>query len=295
VAPAVVVDRVAASINDDLITLSEIYDFGAPYIEEQVKGGFQTRAQVEREVLERLIERMLVDQEITAMQLDVTDQELDRTIADIARRNGLNEESLRREVERSGMSWNDYRTQLKGDLRQMKFGQAVLRPRVTITDDELRDAYNRLGSTVPKVARVQAIFLSFPDDPAQKDAVIAKANSIRAQAVAGSDFAALSKQYDESGFGAQGGEMGRFGPGELVGDLDRVVFSLPEGGISEPLVLEQGVFLIRVAALESGAQDFETVKDQIMEQVYEERMTDEQDRWFKQARARASIRILLPE
>ena len=296
----VVVDRVAASVNDEVITLSEIYDFGGDYIEAQAKTGGQdaaaARRRAEREVLDRLIERILVEQEIAALQLTVTEQELDRTIDDIARRNGLDRAGLRREIERSGMSWDSYRTQLQGDLQQMKFAQAILRPRVNITEDEVRDAYNRLGQTAPQLVRLQAIFLAFPADPAQREATLARAQALQTQAagMTTEQFAALSRERDEAGFGAQGGEMGRFGKGELLPALDSAVHGLSAGAISAPVVLDQGVFILRVVGFEAATQDLDAVREQLMEQLFEARMTEEQARWLEQARARASIRVLLP-
>lgn len=299
-AAPVVVDRVAASVNDEVITLSEIYDFGGDYIEEQTEIGSQdaatARRRAEREVLDRLIERILVEQEIAALQLTVTEQELDRTIDDIARRNGLDRAGLRREIERSGMSWDSYRSQLQGDLQQMKFAQAILRPRVNITEDEVRDAYNRLGQTAPQLVRLQAIFLAFPADPAQREATLARAQALQTQAagMTTEQFAALSRERDEAGFGAQGGEMGRFGKGELLPALDSAVHGLSAGAISAPVVLDQGVFILRVVGFEAATQDLDAVREQLMEQLFEARMTEEQARWLEQARARASIRVLLP-
>ena len=295
-----IVDRVAASVNDDIITLSEIYDFGGPYIEEQVEADPTARPRAEREVLDRLIERMLVDQEITALQLSITEQELDRTIDDIARRNGLDWNSLRREVERSGMTWDSYRTQLQGDLQQMKFAQAILRPRVNITEDEVQDAYNRMGQRAPQLIRLQALFLAFPaeaaTDPAAREALLARAAAIRQQAVGMTteQFAALSREEDEAGFGAQGGEMGQFGKGELLPALDAAVSGLGSGAVSEVVVLEQGVFVLRVVDFAAATRDLEEVREQLMEQLFESRMVEEQSRWVEQARARASIRLLLP-
>ena len=300
-AGGVVVDRVAASVNDDIITLSEIYDFGGPYIEEQVEADPTARPRAEREVLDRLIERMLVDQEITALQLSITEQELDRTIDDVARRNGLDRNSLRREVERSGMTWDSYRTQLQGDLQQMKFAQAILRPRVNITEDEVQDAYNRTGQSAPKLVRLQALFLAFPaaaTDPTAKtrEDTLARAAAIRQQAIemTTEQFAALSREKDEAGFGAQGGEMGQFGKGELLPALDAAVSGLAPGAVSEVVVLEQGVFVLRVVDFAAATRDLEEVREQLMEQLFESRMVEEQGRWVEQARARASIRLLLP-
>jgi peptidyl-prolyl cis-trans isomerase SurA len=289
-----VIDRVAAIVGEEVVTLAQVYAFGAAYIDEAVAAG-APRAAAERTVIERLIERVLVDQEMRALQLDASEADVDRSIDDIARRNGLDRARMREEIERSGMSWEQYRSELRQQLREVRFAQAVLRPRITITEDELRDAYRRATASAPATARVQAIFLAWPADAAERDVVRARARAIRDEALAGGDFPALSRANDQGPFGANGGEMGSFAPGQLVDTLDRAVTSTPTGSVSEPVETEKGVFLLRVAERQAAAAEFESVRSQLTDAVYEARMADERVRWFQQARRQAAIRILLPD
>lgn len=291
-----VVDRVAAVVNDEVITLSEIYEIGGLYITEQLAiQGEGKRTAIEHEVLERLIEQALINQTITSLDLEVTPQELDRSIDDIAQRNGLDRDQLRAEVERAGMAWDEYRDALGDDLRELKFTQTVIRPRINITEDELRDAYLRIDQ--PTAAVVQAIFLSFPlgADEAARQAVVARAEELRQQALGGADFAELSKQHDQGPYGANGGEMGRFRKGELMPALDNAVYSTAPGSVSAPVVIAQGVLLLKVVRTEAAGGDFESMRGQIMEKIFSERIVEEQERWFQQARRQASVRILLPK
>ncbi len=296
-ASGVVVDRVAAVVNEDLITLSEIYAFGGSYIDEVIRSrGVDARAAAEAEVLERLLERRLIEQEMTALKLDLAEQDVDRSIADIAERNGMDTEALRKEIERSGMAWDQYRSELKENLRDMKFAQTVLRPRVNVTEDELRDAWLRASPAAPTTARVQALVLAIPPGAteAEREAVIARARALQEEARGGADFAALSRANDQGPFGEQGGEMGMFKPGELVDALDSVIVNTPVGEVSDPIVIGDGVYLLRVAERTSGANDFEARKAEVSEQVFQSRLEDEKERWFQEARRRAAIRILLP-
>ena len=162
---AEVVDRVAAVVNDEVITLSDIYVLGESFIESNVAGAPDpdtVRRTLELEVLDALILRTLIAQEIERLGLGVTEVELDRTVDDIARRNALDRGSLRREVERGGMPWEAYLEELRENLRQMKFNQAVIRPRIAVNEDELLDAYRRMiGSMdLPQQVQLGAIFLA---------------------------------------------------------------------------------------------------------------------------------------
>lgn len=283
-------DRVVAVVNDDIVLLSDVYAF-RDYIEQQAAAG--KRAEAEREVVDRILQQRLVAQEVARLHLEVTDAEIDRNIDDIAQRNGLDRERLRTEVEKE-MTWAAYRQELGKSLQEMKFAQSVLRPRINITEDELKDAYIRATQDAPKVARVQAIFLPWPlnADDAAKGALRQKAQGIVAEA-ATADFAQLSRTYDQGPFGAQGGEMGKFKPGELVGGLDAVVRGTPTGTVAAPVETEQGIFVLRVAERTAGDTDFATLRPKLEETVFEARMADEEKRWFEQAKRQAAIRILL--
>lgn len=297
VAAGGIVDRVVAVVNDDILTLSEVYAFGGPYIEENVRErGAAARAEGEAEVIERLLERRLVEQEMRALKIDLTEQDLDKTIADIAERNGLDIDTLRKEVEKSGMPWDQYRSELRESLRDMKFAQSVLRPRINVTEDELRDAWLRSAPATAANVRVQALVLSIPPGAteAEREAVVAQARELRARANGGEDFAALSREHDQGPFGAQGGEMGVFKPGELVDTLDAVIVNGPVGEVSEPILIGDGVYLLRVAERQAGASDFESRREEVAEQVFQSRLADEKERWFQEARRRAAIRVLVP-
>lgn len=299
VASAAIVDRIAAVVNDDVLTLSEVYALGGDFVEKELGaiGNDALRRELELEVLESLIQRRLISQEIERLGLDVADDEVESTIDDIARRNGLDRKTLQAEIERSGMSWSAYRTELKENLRQSRFSQAVIQPRISVNEDELRDAYRRLSQGVdqPQVAEVMAMFFApKSNDPADVDAARMRAVGARQRVDAGEDFAAVAAAVDEGPFGASGGAMGTYRPGELVGELDRAVFTLEPGKLSEPVTTAQGVFLLLVKSrTDEAVAGFEAARDELFQQVYAVRIEDETEQWTQQARRRAAISIKL--
>jgi peptidyl-prolyl cis-trans isomerase SurA len=284
-----------------VITLSEVYELGGEFIETEVQeagGNPARRREAEIEVLDSLIMRRLISQEITKLDLDVTDQELDRTMDDIARRNGLERDQLRVEVENSGMPWQEYRSELKENLRQAKFTQAVIQPRINVNEDELVDAYNRsVASGVrPQIADLGAIFLAFPPDAddAAKAERRATAAKIQEEFAAGKSFTELAAQYDQGPYGPNGGKMGTYKQGELVAELDGPAFSTPVGTLTAPIETSQGIFLLTVFELRSEPPaPYEAMKEALTQQVYADRIEDETDQWYRQARRRAAVLVKL--
>lgn len=300
-AGAATVDRVAAAVNDDVITLSEVYDLGGAFIEERVKTDpdpATARREAELEVLDSLILRRLISQEILRMALDVDETELDRTIDDIARRNSVEREQLQREIEGQGLSWSDYREEVRESLRQYKFNEAIIRPRIAVDENELLDAYKRslAGAGRPVIADVGAIFIAVPpgSDDEARQAVVDRALAAKARVQAGEDFAVVAAEVDTGLYGSSGGRMGTYRKGELVDTLDTAAFALEVGQLSDPILTPQGVFLLTVFKREQeAAVPFEQAREQLFEQVYSGRIEEETDQWYRQARRKSAVLVKL--
>ena len=300
-AHADVVDRVAAIVNDDVVTLSEVYELGGDFIDKRVAAlpdADIARREAEIEVLDTLILRALIDQEMARLGMQVTDAELDRSIDDMAARNDIDRAQLRLEIEKQDITWADYREEMRTNLAQYKFSEVLIRPRIAVDDNELLDAYKRryAPEALPKRTRLGALFFQIPPgaDDAAVAVVVAKANAARARVEGGEDFAAVAAEVDEGLYGAQGGVMGVFKPGELVGPLDDAATGLEVGALSDPVVTPQGVFVLTpLERITETAPAFEEVKETLFQEVYSSRIEDETDRWYREMRRKSAVLIRL--
>ncbi len=95
---------------------------------------------------------------------------------------------------------------------------------------------------------------------------LAKATELRAKIVAGADFATVAKEEsDDKGSGANGGDLGSFGKGQMVPEFEKEAFTLPVGQISQPVKSPFGYHLIKVES--HGAKPFDEVKPNIQKQL----------------------------
>ena len=147
------------------------------------------------------------------------------------------------------MLWEDYRDGLSENLRDMKFNQVVLFPRLQISEDEIRDLYNRRVQALGSQGRrqLQGILLraSGSETPDGRRAAL-RASRLAALARDESWEQALEAAPD-SLYASSGGEIGVFSAGELHEQMEATAFSLKKGEVSEPISLPAGLLILRLA------------------------------------------------
>lgn len=99
----------------------------------------------------------------------------------------------------------------------------------------------------------------------------ALAEEIRQRILAGEDFAALARQYsDDTGSGAQGGDLGWFGPGQMVAPFDEAAFSLPISQTSELIKTDFGYHIIQVLEKDENRPKDPNTLEQERQQAYQD-------------------------
>ena len=76
----------------------------------------------------------------------------------------------------------------------------------------------------------------------------AKCNELKAQIEAGADFADIAKQNSNCPSGSEGGDLGEFGPGMMVPEFDKVVFSAEVSSVQGPVKTQFGYHLLEVTS-----------------------------------------------
>ena len=74
----------------------------------------------------------------------------------------------------------------------------------------------------------------------------AACNDLKVKIEDGADFAQIARDFSECPSGQKGGELGEFGPGQMVREFDEVVFSAEVGKVHGPVQTSFGYHLIEV-------------------------------------------------
>ncbi len=143
-----------------------------------------------------------------------------------------------------------------------------------VSDAALKDAYDRDKAHYSE-ASARHILIRFQNSPVpvrtgNKDLTeaeaLAKLVAVKKRIEGGEDFATVAKaESDDSGSGAAGGELGTFGPGQMVKEFTDVAFALEPGKLSDPVKTRFGYHLIQVK--ERKAKAFDEVKPQLQQKL----------------------------
>ena len=151
--------------------------------------------------------------------------------------------------------------------------------------------YQDLGSGTPDDAALKAYYAEHKADweelkgrhilirmqgsrvplrPNEKDLTdeeaLAKTKELRAKIIAGADFAVVAKaESDDTGSGANGGDLGSFTKGRMVPEFETAAFALKVGEISQPVKTQFGYHLIQIQ--EHNNKTFEDVKTEVAQKI----------------------------
>jgi peptidyl-prolyl cis-trans isomerase SurA len=296
---------VAAVVNKDIITLSEVEERAAPEIERlsaerDPKKRAEQRQRLLQRVTEQLIGEKLMDEEIKAMGLTATDREVDQAIDDVLRQNNLqSREQLEERIRAEGLTMKAYRDVLGGQMSRMKLVQLKVSPRVKLSEADLKAEYAQYTKNERGDAEVHArhILIQLPKNASPEQVETARKRALAVMAEArrpGMDFEALARARNEGPSAADGGDLGFFRRGVMVPAFERVAFALKEGEVSEPVRTQFGWHVLKVE--ERRAVDvapFEQVKGELETKLKLQKTEKFVEQYVQELRQKASIEVKL--
>jgi peptidyl-prolyl cis-trans isomerase SurA len=296
-APAQVIDGIAATVNEEVITTVEVdreYLLMQKELEKLPPG---QKMGLKSAALNRLVDKKLIEQKIRELDIRVPDDEVKLAIDDVKKQNNMTQEALVQALAAQGLSFEQYKSQLKEQLERLRLMSQEVRSKIQVGEREIRDYYdaNRAKYGADQQFRARHIF--FKLDKKEGAEELAKtealANEVLKEARAGKDFAELAKKYSTDPAAAKdGGDLGTFKRGDMLPEIGDSVASMKPGEIS-PLVLSPaGLHIIKLEerSLSSG-KPFDEAKGEIEELLYKKKADERFAQWVKDLRTSAAIEI----
>ena len=295
-----VVNRVEAVVGDEVITALDVDRMVKNMMPPDSPIGPDNREAAQKlrgAALERLVEDKMFDQEVKRLQLEVSDQEIERYLSRIKESNRISDEQFLAQLSRRGLTVEEYRQQLKRDILKHKLIANEVQRSVVISDDQVEEYYRTNISQYKDLHKVhlRAIFLQVPEQatPERKDAVRLKAEDLRAQAVDKNNFAELAGKYSEGPGAEKGGDLGALTAADLFPAMRQAVAELKPGEISPVIEMPQGyVFLQMVERKGDSTTPLDEVRQEIRQKLEKEALDAKFQKWMKELRTKIYVKII---
>jgi len=285
---AVVVDRVVAVVNNEIITLSDLQR-EITFRKQENK----LNAQDDRLVLEDMIDRKLQMAAAKRSGLEVTDQELAEAIEDIMKRNKLDRAQFDAALAKEGLTFEQYRVEFREQITLSRLFNKNVRSGIVINEAEVRAFYDRnpKNFSLPLEMRVRQIFLPLPEQatPAQTAAVRTRAEAVYERAKKGGDFIHLVREVSQGATASQDGDLGFMQRDQAIAEIVEATKQLQPGEISAPFLCAGGYNIIKLEELRTPVRPFEKVKDEIMKALYEQKVENTYRSWLQTLRGDSNI------
>ncbi len=253
-------DGVAAIVNEGVVLKSQLYrqiDTVAKNAEAQ--GIPLPPMQVlEEQLLERLILTEIQLQRADRIGLNVSDQNLNAAIANIAAQNQVAFEDMPRVLAQDGVDYAQFRQQLREEitvdqLRRIEVGQSI-----NVSEREIEQCVADLEGNVVANSEYQLshILLTFNEAASSDEIreVETMANEIYQQIQDGADFRELAVRHSKGPTALQGGALGWMQGQQVPTVFTDVLQEMGRGDVSEPIRAASSFHLVRVDDLRSAVE-----------------------------------------
>jgi hypothetical protein len=164
-ASAEIVNKILATVDGDPITVYELKRFtqNDPRMQQIEQGDG-------RAVLETVIMDRIIDKEVSSLGIVVRDTDVDRYIDGIRQRNKLSDEQLRAALEQQGLTWDEYRLQVRKELQKVQLINQEIRGKVNVTPEEVERYYNAnlTEYSLPEQIKISHIVIRHAPDAPQE-------------------------------------------------------------------------------------------------------------------------------
>jgi parvulin-like peptidyl-prolyl isomerase len=300
----ILLERVVAVVNEAVILESELYQRAAPEMAElegiqdprEKQRQFKLRL---RQILDDMIDEELIVQAAGEAELEVSAEEIDKAIAEVKKTNKLTDRQLEDALAMQGYTLAAYRRDVRKQILRLRAINVLVRPRVSVTDEEVREKYEQMSRRSGAVVEVRLahILVAVPEGaPADvRDAARRRAGELVERARAGEKFGdlALAASDDESTKKA-GGELGRFKRGELPTEWEEPLFTADVGDLRGPLPGPNGFHIFVVLDNKKDMiKSFDDAKTELRNELYVEEMEKQTKVWVQELRKKAHIEVKL--
>lgn len=251
-AQEVELDRVAAIVDGGVVLESEVVDL-LTNIKQQAEKNNQSLPRdkaLRVQVMEKLIDDALVAQIGERMGIQISDAQLDQTIASMAQDNKLTPEQFRQAIVKDGLDYEKYRENVRNELISGEVRRNSVRRRVYVSQQEITNLLSVMKEQTNNDVeyRLGHILIEFPPEPTQEDMNDAKSRAEKVIELLnnGSDFARIAIASSGGAKALEGGDLGWKNINEMPTLFSEIIDNQDKGTVLGPIRTGLGFSIVKL-------------------------------------------------
>ena len=248
-----IIDRIAIVVDEDVIMQSELEErFKAvrSQISSQKNARMPSDDVLNKQIEEQMIIESLQLQRAERAGIRISDEEINNTLAQIAKENNLSLNEFKDALTVDGISWSGMRSRVSRELKINRLQQGIMRRRIQISDQEIKNFLSsELGSNLTADQyRLGHILIPIPENPSNNDLKTAssQANSIFSKIKEGDDFRALAIEFSSGQNSLEGGDLGWRKAAQLPTIFSDLVHNMEIGETRSPIRSGRGFHILKL-------------------------------------------------
>lgn len=301
-------DKVLVTVNGLAITQSQVDAKIKPQLAQMAARGSQVPPQyleqikerMKKEAVDKMVIEKLLDEKVKEANIVITDEDATKQLQEIASQQQppISMEDLKALIEARGQTFDEVKGYIRKGLGYQKVIEAQFGDKIKVTDEDASKFYteNQKQYENPEQIKASHILISFDskdpnvDPNIAKAAAKAKADDLLKQIREGADFAALAQSNSSCPSAKNGGDLGFFSRGQMVGPFEDAAFGLKIGQVSEVVETRFGYHIIKVTDhKDANTVPFEQVKADIIKQLEETKKGEIANKYIESLKTGANV------
>jgi len=294
-----VIDGIAAVVNTDVITYSQVRSVSGPR-ERLLRSQFKAeelakQIKVAREAaLKDLIDRQLIVQSFAKEKFELPEHFVDERVNDIIRESfGGDRQSFIKTLQAQNYSLTEFKKHEKESIIVQAMRSKNVKPVTVIPPARIAEYYGKHQAEFTAKEQVKLRIIMIPTHAAEGNAAAQKAiaEEILGKLADGAPFDRMAQIYSEDSTRDVGGDWGWIERKTLAAPLEKVAFNLPAGRSSHVIELGPNYYILRVDEKRGGeTPSFAKLRPEIEKKLMQEESQRQQELWLAGLRQKAYIR-----
>ena len=296
---AQVVDGIAAIVNGDVITFSQVRQLSAPrekLLRSQFTGqDLENKLQEVRKLaVKDLIDRRLIIQAFKKESFQIPDHIVDQRVHDIIRESfGGDRNTFVKTLEAQNYSLGEFKEkEMERIIVQAMRGHNV-KTNYIISPTKIEDFYRKHRDlfTTKEEIKLRMIMISGQKDTGNAQAQKSLAEEVLGKLAAGGEFEQTAQIYSEDSTKDNGGDWGWITRNTLAAPLEKFAFNMPVGRISNIIDYAGNYYIVKVEDKRGGTtRSLAEARGDIEKKLIQDEAQQVQERWVASLRKKAYIR-----